>query len=363
MAPLVCLNMIIKNESRIIERCLNAAKFAFDFVSITDTGSTDNTVVTVENWLKTNNVQGKVHQRKWINFGASRTESINLAKQAFPQAEYILLLDADMCLVDKCFSREQLKGDSYLLIQTEGALSYRNVRIVKASLPYKSIGCTHEYWGADGAKPPENLDTLYIDDRSDGGCKHDKLERDANLLIQGIKDEPNNYRYFFYLAQTLACMGHYLDAAYWYKRRIEHDGYVEEKFYAMYKLADCYEQMKDYELAHYHYIRAWNHRPWRSEPLCALAKMLVTNDKALMRVAGCMYAKEAIKIAYPSQDGLFINDPDYSYNPWYYLSLGSYYIGEFAQGRVACQRVLEDPKAPEYMKEITRNNLKHYLGK
>ena len=49
--------MIVKNESRIMERCLNATKSIVDFVSICDTGSTDNTPEIIENWCKENEIQ------------------------------------------------------------------------------------------------------------------------------------------------------------------------------------------------------------------------------------------------------------------------------------------------------------------
>lgn len=40
----IILLLMVKNESRIIERCLTAALPHVDAVSILDTGSTDNTV-------------------------------------------------------------------------------------------------------------------------------------------------------------------------------------------------------------------------------------------------------------------------------------------------------------------------------
>ena len=43
-------------------------------------------------------------------------------------------------------------------------------------------------------------DELFIRDIGDGGAKHDKFERDIRLLLDGIKEEPNNVRYYFYLA-------------------------------------------------------------------------------------------------------------------------------------------------------------------
>ncbi len=39
-------------------------------------------------------------------------------------------------------------------------------------------------------------------DIGDGGCKDDKADRDIRLLTKGIEDEPNNVRYYFYLANS-----------------------------------------------------------------------------------------------------------------------------------------------------------------
>ena len=43
-------------------------------------------------------------------------------------------------------------------------------------------------------------DSIWIDDIGDGGSKGDKFERDIRLLKQGLEEEPNNGRYYFYLA-------------------------------------------------------------------------------------------------------------------------------------------------------------------
>jgi cellulose synthase/poly-beta-1,6-N-acetylglucosamine synthase-like glycosyltransferase len=39
----VCLNMIVKNESQVIEKCLASVKPLIDYWVIVDTGSTDKT--------------------------------------------------------------------------------------------------------------------------------------------------------------------------------------------------------------------------------------------------------------------------------------------------------------------------------
>ena len=41
--PTICLNMIVKNESRVIKRCLESVKGFIDYWVIVDTGSEDGT--------------------------------------------------------------------------------------------------------------------------------------------------------------------------------------------------------------------------------------------------------------------------------------------------------------------------------
>ena len=53
MGKKIILCMIVKNESKIIERCITSALPIIDAVSICDTGSTDNTVEVIEKFLKT----------------------------------------------------------------------------------------------------------------------------------------------------------------------------------------------------------------------------------------------------------------------------------------------------------------------
>ena len=50
----LCLNMIVKNESHIIEETLEnlCQYFSLDYWVISDTGSTDNTIEIIENFFK-----------------------------------------------------------------------------------------------------------------------------------------------------------------------------------------------------------------------------------------------------------------------------------------------------------------------
>ena len=59
--PRVCLNMIVKNEAPVIDRCLASVKLLVDSWVIVDTGSSDGTQDRVRS-LKAG-VPGELHER------------------------------------------------------------------------------------------------------------------------------------------------------------------------------------------------------------------------------------------------------------------------------------------------------------
>ena len=63
--PKICLNMIIKNESKIITRLLDSVLPFIDHYVLCDTGSTDNTIEVLQEYFKTKNIEGK-NSRKTI---------------------------------------------------------------------------------------------------------------------------------------------------------------------------------------------------------------------------------------------------------------------------------------------------------
>ncbi|MEN9654269.1 MAG: hypothetical protein RL235_381, partial [Chlamydiota bacterium] len=72
--PTICLNMIVKDESRVILRCLESVRPLIDSWVIVDTGSTDTTKQIITEYLS--NIPGELHERAWQNFAASRNEAL-----------------------------------------------------------------------------------------------------------------------------------------------------------------------------------------------------------------------------------------------------------------------------------------------
>lgn len=361
----ICLTMIVKNESRIIERCLNSVKDIVDYISICDTGSTDNTVAIIEAFMKNNHIPGKVHHHEWKNFGHNRSLSVQESQKMLSDLSvslhscYLLLLDADMLLeIDPSFKKETLNADSLLLIQKTHWMTYYNTRLIKASQPWKCIGVTHEYWGCDENTSSDKLETLVIDDREDGGAKADKFERDIRLLTQGLKDEPDNVRYMFYLAQSYKCIHAYEDSIRWYKARIKAGGWKEEVWYSKCMIGEMYEAMEQWDNALHWYLDAFQTNPDRAEPLQKIATKYRMDGQHHLAY---LFAKQGSRIPFPKDQILFIIHPVYDYMLDDEIAIVGWYIPSAREeGFVLADRLALKTNIPKHVKEHSYRNLTYY---
>lgn len=406
---IICLTMIVKNESKIIERCLNCAKPAIQRVSIVDTGSTDNTEELILNWCKANNIPGIVHHESFKNFGYNRTHSAQMAKKSWPEADYLLLIDADMKLVvSKDFDSRLLLHPKYLMEQKDEWLSYWNVRMVSTKYDWKCKGVTHEYWDIDDTIHPDlnndpivsvgsNLRSIMIDDKGDGGCKSDKYVRDKRLLREGLLDpeEPDSLkvRYRFYLAQTHKDLNEHWDSIDWYISRFEQAGWEEECYYSLYQIGCNYERIawgkkmcasfpteelrkkynpgnvssdvlnreveKLFTTAGLFLIYAWIFRPTRSESLAEAATMY---RKLINHRLSYEISRIGKAIDFPKNDTLFVQ---YAVYDWHFdqeISICANYLPDVKnKGKEALLRLLENEKVPDNIRETAKFNSKFYI--
>jgi tetratricopeptide (TPR) repeat protein len=83
--PTLSACLIVKNEEKLIEQCLDSIKDVVDEIIIVDTGSTDNTIEIAKKWT------GKIYFHEWQNsFSEARNYSISYAT-----GDWILIIDAD----------------------------------------------------------------------------------------------------------------------------------------------------------------------------------------------------------------------------------------------------------------------------
>lgn len=358
------LLLMIKNESRIIERCLAGALPHVDAVSVLDTGSTDNTMEVTQAALEAAGKPFHLVQEPFIDFGKSRTRSFQVAQELCARLEwdaettYGLAVDADMVIVPSAeFRAYPLTLNGYSVIQANGLIKYYNMRLMKLSYPWKCVGATHEYWSGDptGKIPYE---VFYIDDRNDGGCKSDKFERDVRLLSAEIAEDPNNARAHFYLGQSLKDLGRFDEAIRMFKRRIELGGWYEEVWYAHYQIAKCHEHAGRIHKMEQWMNKAFEFHPRRAEPLYHLCRYFRDHSQ---HYKAYHYYLKGRHIPYPKDDVLFIEDNVYQGLFEYENTiLACYVTGKSKQDAAVDLMNYLNKRTPFFMDNVW-DNLVYYL--
>jgi tetratricopeptide (TPR) repeat protein len=358
----IILTTMVKNESRIIERLIRSVLGTCDAICVCDTGSTDDTRDIVRRLARALSVPVIVYEDAWQNFGHNRSISFTRTQEfctelGWPVANtYGLLLDGDMLLrTEPAFKKDELTDSGYMIKQKSGALDYYNMRLVRLDTPWKCRGVTHEYW--DGPGRAELPDTkIWISDIGDGGCKADKFIRDIALLTKGLEEEPDNGRYYFYLAQSYKDIGQRQNAIETYKKRLEKSGWDEEMWYSKYMIAKCYLEEGDVGQAEVWAQKALDERRHRAEP----AAMMIRHFREKGQQWKAMhYFNQVQSVSYPSADKLFVEKQIYGhFLPYEYTILAYYTNSNKIEGTKKCTEYLN--KYREHWDNVF-TNLQFYM--
>jgi tetratricopeptide (TPR) repeat protein len=325
--PTLCLNMIVKNESKIITRLLDSVSGIIDSYCICDTGSTDNTVELIADYFGSKNITGKIVFESFINFSHNRNVAL---KHCEGMSDYIIFLDADMVLKVNKFEKSMLHlGDSFSILQGTEEFLYHNMRIVKNNGKYSYYGVTHEYINTPSDNKNVNVDKniLFIHDIGDGGAKSDKFERDIALLIKGIEDEPNSERYHFYLANTYFDSWKHEEAIDYYKKRIKLGGWQQEVWYSYYRIGQTYKRMGKISEAISTWLEAYDYFPDRIENLYEIITYYRDIGKCKLALAFYNLAKSILDKNLKWHDYLFLQNDVYTYKLEYEFSIFACYNG------------------------------------
>lgn len=209
----VCL--IAKNEADCIEGAIKSVRDIADQIVVIDTGSTDGT----DEIART--AGAEVFSRPWSgSFAASRNESLAQAT-----GDWILILDADEKLDQKSIPalRElmalppaayELKIKNYMddMLEETASIHY-TVRLFPNHIGLQYIGVIHEQIFC--ANPEHNVPRKWCQDVTilHYGYRHsvvqakEKTQRNHDLLLKAIMQEPTNPFHHFNLAQTLSIAG------------------------------------------------------------------------------------------------------------------------------------------------------------
>ena len=350
--PTICLTMIVKNESKIIPDMLKNVVSHIDYWCIVDTGSTDGTQQIIKDFFTENKVNGELHERPWKNFGYNRTEAFQLADG---KADYMWVIDADD-LLEGTPNWAALTADFYSLRIGKGYSHWR-AQVFKSGLKWEYKGVLHEYAHSSLSKTHARLAGDYCIIARTAGARSadpDKYKKDAIMLEEALKTEPDNARYWFYLAQSYFDSHDFVNSKRCYMKRASMGGFAEEAFYAQWRVGLCAIKLNETDEAVMgDLLRAYEMRPTRAEPLHTLAEYLRAKKRFEL---GYTFAKIGAKITLPENDMLFIWRDVYEFRMLDELAVSAYWSGKVKECFDICKALLESGKCPEaYKQRVTQN--------
>ncbi len=343
----VCLNMIVKNESHVIERALASVKPIIDCWVIVDTGSSDGTQDIIRETMK--EIPGELYERPWKDFGSNRTEALELARG---KADYIIFLDADDILeYEETFSFPSMHADVYWAewqSKWVPSFSYMKPLLVKDSLCCRWEGVIHEYINCEYASSQQTLCGIKYIFTSQGSRSQNpkKFHEAAQVLEDALEREPENSRYVFYLAESYRDANLPKEALIAYERRADMGGWQEEVFWSLLQVGHLKKALGySHEAVVSSYEKAYKANPSRSEPIYYLAEM--HNQKGnYERAYDCIKCWQS-QPKNDQKDLLFRIGWTEDYGILFQLSIAAFYVSEYQECLDLNDELLDNPHLPE----------------
>ena len=274
----ISLCLIVKNEEKVLARCLNSAKGAIDEIIIVDTGSTDATKSIAAEFTD------KIYDFEWIDdFAVARNFAFSKANM-----EYILWLDADDVFMPQDLNALlQLKASLscevdvvsmpyYLSFDQQGRVTsqLRRNRLVRRARNYRWIGPVHEYLEVYGNVINSNIAVSHQPLSHDSG-------RNLNIYEQRLlKGEQFSPRDLYYFANELKDHKLYNRAIEYYQRFLAtNQGWVEDNIEACAKLADCFYILRDVDNQLKYIYQSFRYSTPRPDFCCRLGFHHLNNNQ------------------------------------------------------------------------------------
>jgi glycosyltransferase involved in cell wall biosynthesis len=365
----ICLNMIVKNETRVIERLLQSVRPFIDYFVIVDTGSSDNTPELIQRLAQDFGLPGEVHYRDWVNFGHNRQQALELAVAA-DKGDWLLFIDADEELgcTNPAFYKHLVPGVIYLIEKHHSNIRYAVPHLLDIrENRWEWRGPAHNYLvHLEGPDRRERLNDIWIiyhtgqGAKSHGVSQREKFLRDASLFEEELAKHPEDARSRFYLAQSYRDAGEYDLAHQNYDRRVAMGGWIEEVYVAQCEKAKLAIRLQHpYQDILAEHLKAWHIRPSRAEALWQLASYCRKNKRY---AEGYLFAKVGKDVPL-STDTLFVQREVYEWRLLDEFAICAYWIGQYEESAWAGKRLLEQGRYPPTEQARLETNLSFALAK
>ncbi len=183
----------------------------------------------------------------------------------------------------------------------------------------------------------------------------DPYQRFIDRLLPEVQRDRGDVRSMSMLAQAYFDSGDFANARMWFARKVEIGGRPDEEiFLAMLRVAQSMEQLDvSWPEVQDAYLRAWEFRPTRAEPLYGIARRNRADKRYQI---GYLFAARAVAIPLPEDDMLLPYPDIYAWRAADDLAVCAYRIGKQAEAFALWRRVLARPDIPEGDRQRTASN-------
>lgn len=307
----ISLCMIVKNEEKVLARCLESIKNAVDEIIIADTGSTDSTKEIARKYTD------KLYDFEWIDdFSAARNFAFSKAEK-----EYIMWLDADdFVSADNCERMIELKKDlggaDAVMMKYNTAFdendnpvfTYYRERIVKKSIHPIWKGRVHETIEFFGNRIYSDIEINHY------SVKTQYSTRNLNIYEKQLADGiPLSPRDKFYYGRELYYHKKYGRAIEILNNFLNDDnGWAENKIEACRILSLCLRETGKLQEAAEALFRSFCYDSPRAETCCAAGSLFMLMNKYPLAV---YWYELALTIPLDAQNGGFNDCDSHGYTP------------------------------------------------
>ncbi|WP_248085540.1 tetratricopeptide repeat-containing glycosyltransferase family 2 protein [Paenibacillus silvae] len=201
--------MIVKNEAEGLNRCLESVVGLVDEIVIVDTGSTDNTLQIA----REHNV--KLYNYAWNNdFAAARNYALDQST-----SDWNLVLDADEFISNECSTviRDFIEsGPAIGRIKVKNQFENQDGINIEISYISRIFPNQCRYIGKIHEQVQSNLNRVIVDVEitHDGYLNKAKSERNVPLLVECLKEHPQDAYYHYQIAKEYRGLQEYEQAVY-----------------------------------------------------------------------------------------------------------------------------------------------------
>ncbi len=326
----ISLCMIVKNEEKVLDRCLNSVSDLVDEIIIVDTGSTDSTKEIAKHY--TDNVL----DFKWVDdFSKARNYSFSKATK-----DYILWLDADDVILEddrKKFKelKESLDWKTDVVMMKYNVsfdengnvnFAYYRERLLKREKNFIWQSPIHEVITPSG--------NIVYKDICITHKKEDHSHSDRNLKIfeTMIKNGTTlDARQLYYYARELMYNNRFNEAITYFNIFLEHkDAWIENIINACLDLNNCYLNLDKPSLALSSLFRSFEYDTPRAEICSNIGIHFMQEKKYKIAI---YWFKQALQITPDIKSGGFVQLDYYTFIPYINLCVCYNELGDIKKAK------------------------------